>query len=397
MDNPLPSVELDFRRELRLLCRWLSPSGDSGASAMTAGAEEGGAIDWSLLMEWAKHHRVMACLHSEGNGREWERCPEFVRQVLKREHKRNVIRMLRLSGEIARLCRQFAERQIRVLQLKGPGLALDLFGDLSLRSSKDLDMLVAPEDLEAAEQLLRELGYTVEGTVYTVLNGWKWRNYHRPFLNPENGINVEMHWRLGPGPSREPGFEALWERSRTGVVAGCAVHCLGREDLFYYLAAHGARHGWFRLQWLRDIDRLARQPLNWNMIGLHLSRYQARSIGGQALLLSHWLFGTPLNEQMRKMARPKRVRRLAAEALRYIREKIDLHADLSPGMVREYKRYRFRIKSRRQKALYLLSTLYPHPLDASTLPLPNPVHFLYFPLKPLLWIWRKTRKNAWTA
>jgi len=390
----IPTSEAPVRRckELSLLLRLLAAEGEPDRRPLTK--EEAGETDWRLFLELAVHHRVVACLYPMLNG--CREVPAFVMQAVKREHQKNVIRMLGLSGEMERLCRCFAERGIRVLQLKGPGLAFDLFGDLSLRSSKDLDLLVDIRDLQAAEQLLREMGYSIEGTVYTLLNGWKWRNYHRPFLNPDNRVHVEIHWRLGPGPSREPDFDELWERKRTGAVAGCPVFYLGKEDLFYFLVAHGARHAWFRLQWLRDIDRMARQSMNGKIIGLHLSRYQALHIGAQALLLCSELLGTPLDESMRAIAAHRRGPELAAEAMKYIDRMLDLHGDLPPGDAHAFKRYLYRIKSGRQKLLYLLSALYPHPLDARTLPLPGLARFLYFPLKPFLWMWRKTRRNAWT-
>lgn len=41
-----------------------------------------------------------------------------------------------------------------------------------------------------------------------------------------------------------------------------------------------------------------------------------------------------------------------------------------------------------------MSYLYPYPIDAKILQLPKTLHFLYFPLRPLLCFWRKTRKHA---
>ena len=43
-----------------------------------------------------------------------------------------------------------------------------------------------------------------------------------------------------------------------------------------------------------------------------------------------------------------------------------------------------------------MSFLYPYPEDAEILPLPKYLQFLYFPLRPFLWAWRKTMKRALT-
>ena len=53
--------------------------------------------------------------------------------------------------------------------LKGPVIAHEIYGDISLRTSKDLDILVQEIDLEKAEGLLFSLGYKRE-EVPTILN-----------------------------------------------------------------------------------------------------------------------------------------------------------------------------------------------------------------------------------
>ena len=74
---------------------------------------------------------------------------------------------------------------------------------------------------------------------------------------------------------------------------------------------------------------------------------------------------------------------------------VNLHTYPIPEDVAKYhKQYLFKLMSPQQKLIFILSFLYPYPDDAKTLPLPKKIHFLYFPLRPLLWAWRKTRKHA---
>ena len=51
---------------------------------------------------------------------------------------------------------------IRALPLKGSLLARELYGDVGARSSIDIDILVAPEDLRDAVRVLSELGWRLE-------------------------------------------------------------------------------------------------------------------------------------------------------------------------------------------------------------------------------------------
>ena len=59
--------------------------------------------------------------------------------------------MLHLSGEMEQICKIFNENEIPLLVLKGPVLAADLYGDVSLRTSSDLDILIPIQDLEKVE------------------------------------------------------------------------------------------------------------------------------------------------------------------------------------------------------------------------------------------------------
>ena len=55
-------------------------------------------------------------------------------------------------------------------------------------------------------------------------------------------------------------------RKRISSLTSYPIYFLGREDLFLFLVSHGARHGWSRLRWLTDIDRLLKQELNWEFL-----------------------------------------------------------------------------------------------------------------------------------
>ena len=82
----------------------------------------------------------------------------------------------------------------------------------------------------------------------SVLNDWKWRHHHVTYFHPQKKIKLEIHWRLNPGPAKEPSFRRImgWKRIRV-LLTSYPVYFLGREDLFLFLVSHGARHGWSRL------------------------------------------------------------------------------------------------------------------------------------------------------
>lgn len=157
-----------------------------------------------------------------------------------------------------------------------------------------------------------------------------------------------------------------------------------------FLTAHGARHGWSRLRWLLDIKQLLlQQPDPTTLIQL-LHKHHYSSVGGQALLLAAGLLRAPVDSGFSSLtARPK-ARRLASLAMFYVERMVNLHnPPLPPEVEHHYKYYQPAILTKPQQLLYVLGFLYPYAADAKTLPLPKRLHFLYFPLRPFLWGWRK--------
>lgn len=349
--------------------------------------------DWHGFIELTRHHRVFPTICRKLQELKTTRIPTFVMGLFNRDYYRNTLQMLSLSGEMESLSNRFTEEDIRTLFLKGPVIAADLYGDVSLRTSCDLDLLVPMNRLEKSERILKDLGYVKDDYISTVLNDWKWRHHHLTFHHPVKGIKVEVHWRLNPSPSKEPSFEELWSRKRRSALINRPIYYLGREDLFLFLVSHGARHGWSRLRWLLDIKQLINQRIEWPILIQLLKKHQYSHIGGQALFLAARLLGAPLHEDMRPLLSSRKAEWLAEDTMFYLQRMVNLHTPPVPKDVAHYhKHYLFGLLTTRQKVLYIASFLYPYPEDAKTLPLPKKLHFLYFPLRPLLWAWRKTRR-----
>jgi len=349
-------------------------------------------IDWNQFVKLVRHHRVYPQLYADTGGAGL--IPSDVLQALGGDYRQNTWRMLALSGELDRVCRSLAERGVRSLTLKGPALARHLYGDVSLRTSKDLDILIPVGDLGRAEQLLQELGYTADDPIPRGLGDWKWKIHHVSFTNPKTRIQVEVHWRLNGDIGKEPSFEALW-RGRQPCALSPALFMPGDAHLFMYLVTHGARHGWFRLRWLADIDRMVRRGLDWEALIPLLKRYHALDQTGQALVLASALLHTPIPGAMSRHLAAGRGHALADQVLGFIGDAVVLTTDPSAGeLSKTYKRYLFDLKTKREKWRYAISRLYPSFRDAEALPLPRQLYFLYFPLRPFVWLWRQVRQQT---
>ncbi|WP_051318419.1 nucleotidyltransferase family protein [Cohnella thermotolerans] len=389
MDDALERTVRSLPRELKALLPCLRMQQGKPAWRELPDWE---AIDREQLLRLVKHHRVyplvMESWRSEGDS-------SAVLQELRALRNRNSLHMLQLAAEMTEVVRLLAERGVPALVLKGPVLAKKLYGDLSLRTSKDLDLLVPPGRIGEAESVLQSRGYREDGAIPRVLNDWMRKTHHASYKLPATGIQIELHWRMNPDTANEPDFEALWARRQEADFSGRTVAMLGPEDLFVYLVSHGARHGWFRLRWLADIDRMLRSPLRWTLLRTLLEQNECRHLAGQAAILCEALLQTPVPEAMRPYMAKRRALRLAKGAVKIIRDLVQMTPKPNSKDVNKYyRRYVFSIRSLRQKRAYLISKLYPSSWDARLLPLPAPLRFLYFPLRPFLWFWRRMRNEA---
>ena len=149
--------------------------------------------DLGRLAQVLEHRRVLPLLGTRLSsivGR--ERLPEeFVAQV-ERSLARARAAGMAVQAHTQNVIAALAAQGLRALELKGPGLAERAHGDIGLRSSGDIDVLVHRSDLFAAVDLLRTMGYgaprdPVDRQGLPMLH-FSLRHATRP--------TVEVHWRV---------------------------------------------------------------------------------------------------------------------------------------------------------------------------------------------------------
>lgn len=370
--------------EFQFMCELLA--GDLVTDEAIRERYDNKVIDWNEFSRLILHHRVYPLIYERLQTISNSVPVEIVNQ-LRDAVMSNTFYMMKLTAEMQRVTSILKEHHIEVLMLKGPVLAYELYGDLAHRNSKDLDMLVDISKVEKALEILKEIGYMKKFESPYILNSWKWKDHHIALVHPELETQIEIHWSLNPyNNSHQLDFSTLWNRKRSMDISGCKVHYLGFEDLFMYLISHGARHGWFRLRWLLDIDRLIKLDVPIQQSHYYMEIHDCKSLVGQAYYLASQLIGTPLSKDMKELAISQRSIELAHYAFDLIKK-----SEISDAET--LKNYLKQIKSPKRRMIMLLGRLYPGPMDAELLPLPRKLHFLYIPLRPFLWMWRRIRQR----
>lgn len=237
------SPDLFFSKELQLI---LSCLADSRAKVQFDDIQ----IDPERLIDLIETHRVVS----------------FVYETLKKSDKAtfspsithdfeaNKIVQLQLSAEMLYLKDAFDEQHIPVVCLKGPALGIELYSDPTARSSRDLDFLIEKKDIEKSIDLLRSLGYVSQIRYRTVKQYRALIDHfhHIVFVHPEKNTLLELHWELSTVTTMNLGA-SLWTALRNIPFQHLKLSILHENHNLLYLCVHGAKHGYFRLQWAKDI------------------------------------------------------------------------------------------------------------------------------------------------
>lgn len=272
-------------------------------------------IDWSYLLPMAFRHNVAPLLFRSLEAIAPAAVPEEVRAQLKQQIHINIQCNLFLTRELLNLLTLFERHRIPAIPYKGPVLAVSVYGDLGLRPSNDLDILVQERHLLQAMEVLVSHGYQMirpssiaqieKGLQSTRINELVQKSlwaYQLIFSHPERQGIVELHWRITPKYVFPNSSARLWENLKPVILGGSTVLTFAPEDLLWFLCVHGTKHQWKRLSWLCDIAELIRAypQLNWEQVLVQATKLGIERRLYLGLLLVSCLLETPLPRAVEK-------------------------------------------------------------------------------------------------
>lgn len=198
-----------------------------------------GEPDWVEFAALARMHRLGPMLHHRLAGSSLA-VPQQVREQLQGSHRRHAMRHLKLYRELVVVARLLDGEGIPFIALKGAYLAQFAYPEPGLRTMRDLDLLLRPDDAVRAFNVLRTHGYQsmFDGTPEAYFADRK----HLPPLTGPSGISIELHHRL-TYPTSHLEFhsdfvEKLWSRSIAQEIGGTSVKFFCVEDQLLHLCVH---------------------------------------------------------------------------------------------------------------------------------------------------------------
>jgi Uncharacterised nucleotidyltransferase len=385
---------------LMIATSWLAPDSwrqnqeESIRAAIASGA------DWNEYLGLVDRHRTPALSWAAINQMAGIAIPDSVARELKERSDACRMDSVKQYLVMAELLKKFNQAAIPAMPLKGQVLSFDLYGDVGLRMSRDLDLAVTGDDFERARICLESMGWRLDQETWFPLTPRQWQSFlrhehHLNFLHPRKGCELELHWRNDW--ETPEATSAHWARSIPSVWQGCSILAMRPSDLVLYLASHGAYHAWFRAKWLGDLARIhAAGLVDWRE-----AMNEAQESGNERVLLAT----LGILEQVYELPWPGDLASLRIDRISSLIEvplQLLLDSDVQETRSVPAKlRYRLRMSRyerllRPEKLLRTsVSALFHCREDFRILPLPDRLFWAYKLLRPFLWAWRWARQTKY--
>jgi hypothetical protein len=346
--------------------------------------------DWKLILDskgkfdhqlipLAKRHRVSPLLYSAHLQSDF--FPEGIAQTLKISMHENQLKALRAKAMQMDLKQALEDKNVSCYFLKGTGLAERFYNDIGERHVLDLDLLIPSDKITVVAKVLESKAYLPEPDI-SDFNVAQWDYYRKThhdlyFYHPlqEGFLPIEMHWHL---------------RSPLGVFKLSSTGPLNTTDEFLYLCVHGTEHAWFRLKWLMDLPRIIlKTDFDWIKVWQRAEQLQCSQ---------HLLIAFQVMEELNITETPSAFKEIMMKnrneyEKQYIFSAIGSESGYNDSDQHRWKffRYLWRINAGQWNPYFLMNLL-TTPNDWKAVPLPRSLFFLYFPLRPFIWLFRRLRK-----
>lgn len=176
------------------LAFWLAGTEERRAQAAHRIATLAANLDWERFCARLDARGLAGLIGTRLLAAPGVEAPESFERTVERIVEQERFRSLFVEAESIRLWRILEDAGIRAVVVKGPFMAQRLYGDPGLRRSGDVDLLVQPEEFQAAIRLLETQGYTT-------VKGRTWREGLPLFETTLQASEswrppVDLHWRL---------------------------------------------------------------------------------------------------------------------------------------------------------------------------------------------------------
>lgn len=254
-------------------------------------------IDCLAIFEVARENGVLGFLYR--NTLDTDSSALSFKTCLRDCYQQITFANLKLLSESLNVITILSGNGIRVVPLKGVVASETIFQDLGVYPSGDIDILVRPEDISKAKNVLVEHGeYSeVDHIEEEVLLE---SHYHLMLSNGQHLL--EIHWNLAKRYFEIPA-EFWWRDIRTRTWRGIEILELSPEDYILYAIFRVFDHCFFPLRfWLliAGIVETNAGLINWDLLLSNAQKYRMRRLVVFTLKLTNELFGTVIPDEVQQ-------------------------------------------------------------------------------------------------
>jgi hypothetical protein len=377
---------------LTIASSWLAPELWHDRQESAVHEAMGGGVDWEEYLRLVDRHRTPAVSWAALKRVSRLAVPEPVQRELQGRSEACRMQAVGHALLLAEVLKGFNGDGIAGMPMKGPLLSQELYGDIGLRQSRDVDIMVEPQDVLRAQACLQKLGWHADASSFPMSPRQREaqlrHEHHIAYVRPHGACCLELHWRAiwdAPDDSSR-----RWARSVACCWRGYSYQAMNPIDQALYLCSHGSDHRWFRAKWLGDMARMSASGLvDWEAALEEARRTNQERPVLVCLRLLREVHGFPVP------AAPASARELPSFLID--RAVVELTAAPEPKQTSILFRL---LKARYDRLLRPQSTwkslaalAYSRP-DFRVLHLPDSLFWAYAPLRPFLWVWRRLLRGS---
>jgi len=342
-------------------------------------------LQWAYVLRLAVVYGLRPCLWRHLNSQPEAPVPAQARDLLRSITSHNQTRQEFLCAEVVRLTNILEKGGVQAAAYRQSSLALTVWAPNHLREFEYMDLLVAPDDAERVARVLASEGYLPSPGVSVPVPTPKPAADGVAFLvNRETIALLEVHWGDPPGAQLpEFSLEQIRSQARVQSFAGGAARVPRPEHLVNLCCREGARYAWRHLGIVCDLAELFASAQVQDLGSVLDSRCapHCQNAVRFGLELAREFFEQPSAEQCALAALPEPpgwMRRLQASVAGRVFAEQPV-----PATSTEMLRFQWQMRDTPAERLgYLLGYLLtPNQADWNLLRLPDPLRFLYPPLR----------------
>ena len=225
-------------------------------------------LDWTLLVKTAYAHGVTGLMCNSLKNMPNACIPEEILDASREHLHQHRASNQTLADQLTHILTELTATGIEATPFKGPTLAISAYGDLALRTFRDLDFLVHKTNIHPCLNRMEEIGYK-QNMHLSPRQMQAFLDYSGQDVLYGAGVPVEPHWAFAPHTfALDIDYAGLWDRTQKVIFNGQRIRQFAPEDELIILCIHGSKERWTKLKWVADVSEFIRShpDLDWKQL-----------------------------------------------------------------------------------------------------------------------------------